>query len=601
MSLKSRIQFIMENEAVAPGTPNRPLSQLDQNLNYLWELIQASQLGTTVYARQRVIDNTLVVGTPVYFNKDTQRFEAAYVNVITDSVTGSLIVPEYAQVWGILAAKTATAVGDILLFGYADIDIASATDTGVVTAGNWYLSGLSTGKLSQTPSSLTIPVLKSDGAGGVFVNCSFNDFIGNHRHYSFDLTMLPAGIVTPPAVQEPHTFVSADADLPGWLPADHASFAGKAPAGAKFGYNLEQHTALKNAFPPIPLQSVVATMQRPSIWDTNDSRSYYGQQLMEDRLLVDRNGIWWMSDCYDEVPWPTDYDSTSSVSASYGDCDPGNKEYKLKLYFTRVNFATDNSSVTSLVSTDDRVVIHCAGTEDVKATGDLEISLDLSLMLGSNTATGYSVLKTFDPDTNEFTSGPIVEGVYKTSDNVLITSSESAVVDSKVVHKGILGIGVVSQATLELNSQLVRLDGVTEESYPVLYLGMPDTQTTSCVIKFEVPSDAPNNIELVLRLRLLGKAAGTTPQLAVDYYKTSRPTNGLLTPISVTQSYASVVIDTVATLTANQAVEANSDPIAVSKGDIVYFRITRTPSDVSDTYGGELGLMQQTAIITAQE
>jgi hypothetical protein len=72
MSLKSRIQFIMENEAVAPGTPNRPLSQLDQNLNYLWELIQASQLGTTVYARQRVIDNTLVVGTPVYFNKDTQ-------------------------------------------------------------------------------------------------------------------------------------------------------------------------------------------------------------------------------------------------------------------------------------------------------------------------------------------------------------------------------------------------------------------------------------------------------------------------------------------------------------------------------------------------
>jgi hypothetical protein len=342
-------------------------------------------------------------------------------------------------------------------------------------------------------------------------------------------------------------------------------------------------------------------MQRPSIWDTTDSRSYYGQQLMEDRLLVDRNGIWWMSDCYDEVPWPTDYDSTSSVSASYGDCDPGNKEYKLKLYFTRVNFATDNSSVTSLVSTDDRVIIHCAGTEDVKATGDLEISLDLSLMLGSTTATGYSVLKTFDPDTNQFTSGPIVEGVYKTSDNVLITSSESAVVDSKVVHKGILGIGVVSQATLELSSQLVRLDGVTEESYPVLYLGMPDSQTTSCVIKFEVPSDAPNNIELVLRLRLLGKAAGTTPQLDVSYYKTSRPTNGLLTPVNVTQSYTSVSIDTVATLTANQAVEANSDPISVSKGDIVYFQITRTPSDVSDTYGGELGLMQQTAIITAQE
>lgn len=600
MSLNKSIQFIKENEAVAPGTPNRPLSQLDQNINYLWGIIQASQLGSTVYARQRPIDDSLVVGTPVFYNNSTSRFEAAYVNIVTDATTGALVVPEQAQVWGILAAKTAIAVGDILLFGYAKVDIKAVTDTGEDKAGTWYLSSLGTGKLTSTAPSLTIPVLKSDGAGYVFVNGTLQDFIGNHRHYSFDLTMQPAGIVTPPAVGETHTITSADVDLSGWLPADHASFEGNAPVGAKFGYNLSQHLALKNAFPPIPLQSVVITMQRPSIYDTDESKRY-GQQILDDLIVVDRNGIWWMSDCYDEVPWPTALDSTSSVSESYAACDPAGKDYKLRLYFTRVNFATDNASVTSLVSKDSRLKVFCAGTTDEKATGDLELELDLALMTGTTENNGYSVVKAFDPDTNKFNYGFVVEGVYAASPNVLITSSENKVQGGEVIHQGILGIGVVSQATLELPSQLVRLDGVTEENYPVLYLGLPDTNESNCVIKFEVPSDAPNNIQLVLRLRILGRAAGTLPPLTVEYYKTSRPTNGLVTPIAVTQSYSTVTITTVATVAANHAVEANSEPIAVAKGDIVYFRITRTPAAVSDTYSGEVGLMQQVGILTAGE
>ncbi len=48
MSLERFIKFIKEGEPVSPGTPNRPLRELDQNIQYLWDVIQAAELGSTV-------------------------------------------------------------------------------------------------------------------------------------------------------------------------------------------------------------------------------------------------------------------------------------------------------------------------------------------------------------------------------------------------------------------------------------------------------------------------------------------------------------------------------------------------------------------------
>ena len=65
MSLERFIKFIKEGEPVSPGTPNRPLRQLDQNIQYLWDVIQAANLGSTVYARQMTVDSTVELGMPV--------------------------------------------------------------------------------------------------------------------------------------------------------------------------------------------------------------------------------------------------------------------------------------------------------------------------------------------------------------------------------------------------------------------------------------------------------------------------------------------------------------------------------------------------------
>jgi hypothetical protein len=604
MGLTRFIQYIKEGEPVSPGTPNRPLSQLDQNVKYVLELLEAANIGSTVYAREQTVASTLQVGQPVFFNAASARFEAAFATAESDNATGYLTVPDQSQVWGIVASKQNSTLADILLFGYAKIDIKAAigndlTTGGDVPAGLWYLSGTSTGQLVRQSPPLSIPVCKTDASGNVFVNPSFVDFLENHRHYVFELQAVPAGQVAPPSVGDPHVITAADSDLPGWLPANDPIFDGNAPAGAKFGYNLSVEESLSSVFPPIPLQSACVVMQRPSIYDTLAERKWYGQQLMSDLVVIDRKGIWWMSDCYDEVPWPTDLDTSSSASASIGECDPAAKTLSIKLYFTRVGFATDNSSVTSLRSLDNRLKVLCAGTNDVAFSGDIDLDLDLSLMNGVTNKTGYTVIKEFDSVNNKFNSGPVVEGFYSNSSNVLLNGDESLTVGGVTYYKGKVGIGVLSQPTQELSSQLVRLEGVTEESYPVLYLGMPNDNTTSYVVKFEVPGDAPNNSDFRFRPRLLAKAAGTLPQLTVSYFKTARPPDGLNTPVNVVQSYTALAINTVATLTTNQAVEALSDAIAVDPGDIIYIKVTRTPSAPSDNYAGELGVMQQVGVLTS--
>lgn len=668
MSLERFIKYIREGEPVSPGTPNRPLQQLDQNIQYLWDLIQAANLGSTVYARAQTVNATLKVGQPVHFSAISARFEPAFAAAESDSATGYLVVPDQAQVWGIVAEKHNATLADILLFGYAQIDIREAIGTdvlpdGSVAAGTWYLSGASSGQLTRQLPPVTIPVLKTNGSGGVYVNPSFVDFLENHRHYVFSLVMAPAGTVATPAPGGTHSIAVANAALSGWLPAGHSLFGGLAPTGAKFGYNLSQDLVLKNLYPPVPLQSACIQMQRPSVRDTTATRRWYGQQLMEDLVVIDRNGIWWMRDCYDEVPWPTNLASVTAASgngttitytaantytvgyvvsvtglttASGATLNIANMtiatrtdsqftvtnatvgvssgigsatatplactttSYALKLYYTRVGFATDNATVSSLRSVDNRLVITCTGQATPASTGNLDIDLDLNFLNGPQNSPGHIAIKTFNATTSTFTAGPVAEGIYATSANVLLTSVvPPTTVAGNTVYHGPVGIGVLTSSR-ELISQLVRLDGVTEENYPVLYLGMPNSVTTSYIVKFEVPVDVPVGSKLRFRPRILGRAAGTLPQLAVSYYKTGRPTNGLVTPIAVTQAYAVLAMITVAVLTAaNQAVEALSAEITVAPGDLVYIKVQRSPAATDDQYAGELGIMQQVGVLTS--
>lgn len=279
------------------------------------------------------------------------------------------------------------------------------------------------------------------------------------------------------------------------------------------------------------------------------------------------------------------------------------------LYFTKVNFATDITVVRSLKSLDGRLKIYCAGTTTIESVGDLELDLDLNFVIGDDDTAGYLAFKEIDG--NSFKRGPVVEGLYKGSTNVILAgdASKSLVIDgeTETVWYGNISVGILANPTQELASQLVRLDGVTEEHYPVLYLGFPSDVETSFIVKFEIPADAPNT-KFRYRPRIIGRAAGNLPALLIEYQRAERPAEapvnvagstgatGILVPDA---AFATLTSDTAfSSLTANYAIEALTAAVDVVAGDVVYVRVTRVnPS--GDGYVGELGVMQQNGILSS--
>lgn len=601
MSLESFLQLIKQGEPVTPGTANRPLREMDQNVRYIWEVLQAAAIGSTVYARRVTVEADAKKGMAVYFNTKRKQFERGLAQLDTTPASGVLQTADTAQVWGIVATKHNATLADVLLYGYDSIDISEAvSDT--VSAGVYYLSGVTPGRLTKQRPPVSVPVLRSDGQDNVFVVPQFVDFLDRHTHYKFPLTCLPAGDHTPPLPGERHTVENTNADLSGWLPANHPTFAGKAPAGAAFGYNLEAHPQLKNAWPPLPVSQAYLE------WDKGADKDigFTGVPLGSNgACIIDRDGIWWMSDCYGDVPWPTEYDSTSS--ASYSDSSdiecPRHLQMAMMLWFTKTQFATDVTVVRSLRSKDARIAVRCIDGSPASA-GDLEVLLDLNLTVKDDQS-GYLALKEFDPSTNEFKRGPVIEGVYARSNNVSLTGDEtetrSISGQPRTLYKGVIGLEVAPSDSRELEVQLIRLDSVEEQFYQdTTYLGFAAAQQSEIRCKIHIPSDTElANPQLALRFRLLGRALGTLPALTVTARRVSRPTDGLNVPVSLPTvvSEFAVTIDTQATLSApNQYVEAEAEPFTVAAGDVIFFTVKRLSTD---GYASEVGIIQQVGVLTA--
>lgn len=603
MSFESLLRVIKELDPVRAGTVNKPLRTLDQNVKYIWDVLQAASIGSTVYAYRQTVEAEVQKGMAVYLNSTTQRFERGLATAEVNNTTGAVTTAASAQVWGIVATKHNSTLADILLYGIDDVDISAAT-VETPAAGVYYLSGAAPGRLTAQKPPVSVAVLRRTVDGKVFVMPQFVDFLDRHTHYSFDLVCRPAGDHTPPASEALHVITDADSSLSGWLPADDAIFAGKAPAGAVFGYNLSQHGALRNAFPPIPLGNAALEWNKALTTDVGFTGVPMGAGGL---CVVDLNGIWWMSNCYGDVPWPVDYDSTSSASYSdsVGAECPRHVEMALKLFFAKVNFATDSSVVLSLRSGDARIKVRCFGDPTRAATtGHLELTLDLNLTV-ANDEDGYLALKEFDPTTGVFKRGPVVEGLYSTQSNVTVvgTVSKTHTISGtpRTVHKGLVLVTVDPADTKELDVQLVRLDGVEEAYYddpPLMYLEFPQSDETTYRGKIQIPNDlAIPTPKLSLVFLVLGRAAGTLPALTFTARRVPRPADGLTTPLALpdsTDEFA-VVCDTVAAIGANEYVEAASTPFTVEAGDTVYFSVTR---GAADGYAGNVGVLRQTGVVS---
>ena len=335
-----------------------------------------------------------------------------------------------------------------------------------------------------------------------------------------------------------------------------------------------------------------------------------------------------MSDCEGDIPWPEALVDSSSSSSSwaadgYGSLDsegswssssvsssssaswfnpecPRFDKMRILLHFARMTFGTDKSVVTSLQSVEGSPisVVNCA---DVAATtGDLRLDLSLELALEDAELEGYQVIK--EVTGSKYKRGPIVEGVFAAGD-VILTSTKQLTVGADTLHQGRVTVSVPTDVgSRELTPQIVRLDDVVERYYSeVPYLGFLAGRSSSVRLRFHVP---PVGIgaaqQMRLRVAILGRVAGTLPDLTLTYRKIAR---GTATPVNLptTTSEVTLGFNPAIAITANQYVEVESDllPVVpgtegyVLSGDTILVTITRGSADA---YTGELGLLRVGAV-----
>jgi hypothetical protein len=594
------IRTVKQGDPGSPGIINAPLTQLNQAIQRVEQVLADLEAGAFISARKTALGTTTTVGAPVYWNNQTSAFEPAFLSISGD---GEYTLAASSRVQGIVVTKDTPTSGTVMLYGTKAVSLAAAIESGS-GSGYYYLSS-SPGKLTKTKPFVGLPVVFVTSTGQVMFPAVPENALDRHIHRKFSLACVPAGDVVIPGNGNPHSISVPDAGLPGWLPAAHASFGGLAPIGAVFGYNLAADTKLGPLWPPDPVDSCELIWNKGTDADVGGTTVPLGYTGL---CIIDRNGIWWMSDCYGDVPWPINYDSSNN-STSYSDgpeseC-PRHLNMSLMLHTAWPLFDAANTVVTSLRSTDSRLIITCLGTTEAANKGDLEIKLDLSLGVDTADTRGATVLKGLADST--FTKGVVTEGIYSSSSNVVLASDLSPVRKipgdnaSPWVYQGLVSLTVIPQATLEIPAQLVRLESVLESYYQSIpYLEFQAGRTSTLRIRLDIPSDLVlENPQLQLKLILLGRGAGTLPTLTLTGRVLPRPTNGLITPeaLPLDGDEFAIPINTTATLaSANQYVEAISDAFEVTPGDTVYVTIKR----ISDAYTSAVGALSMAGVLSSE-
>ena len=596
-SWNPNIKFIQDGERVDATISGRPDRALGDRTQYLKDRVDAIDNGQALFSFDVAVESSVVVGQAVYWNATTQQFEKALAATTTDS-SGVFVNSPSSDVIGVVYSKTSATIATLITYGTVALSLANSVD-GAVEAGRYYLSGSQAGYLAKQVPGITIPVLIADGNGNIYVQIQPREITETHQHYKVELYMRAAGVA---AVQTVHgesraVVTSPDTDLPGWLPAADASFNGLAPPKAAFGYNLSQHPELSKLWPPIPEGNASLTV----FTNLSGALSNLGLEVPigpDGLVIIDRHGLWWMSDCNGEAPWQSYYNSSVSLSSTgsigYPEC-PRNAESKLILYFAKAKYGSGSSVVNTLQanSVDSPIIITDLDGNSANS-GNLKIAFDSSFMVTTQTDQGSLVLKQLN--SNNFTRGRVVEGIKATNGSVTITSTESRLDGSATLHQGIVSI----EANIEgverfIAPQVVRVINCRERyEEDIMYLGFPAAVQSSVRYKFKLPgSDGfPNNAKLSLRLWLTGDASTASfPTMTVSYRRLPRPTTATALPL--TDTY--LTFTTGMALGTNEYIEKTSAIFSVYESDEVLFTISRSSSD---GYLGEIGIVDAVAVLS---
>ena len=587
---RNNTRFIADGEPVSAAVAGRPDRDLDGNVRYLRDRLDAADLGEATVAHGVTVSPDAKVGMPVYYRASAGRFEPALADIAAES-SGALVLAESAFVRGIVLSKGGETLADLLLGGRAPVDLTESAGSSS-PPGQYYLSSAAAGRLVAQEPAVSVPVLYLDGDGYAYVEPQVRDFLAQHVHYNIPLACVPAGQTSPPSVGQRHAITSPDATRRGWLPASHPSFAGAAPAGAAFGYNIAADPPLSRGWPPIPAQAACLVFDRG---ETAAGGTFVPLGLNGQCAITDA-GIWWMSDCYGDVPWPTDYNSASPPSpvpdnSGTPEC-PRLAEMRLNLAYAAGVFATKGSVVTQLRSNSDAIrVLDADGNPAVSKNLYLDFQPDF--MVNPDDVAGGRALKTFSD--GQFSKGWMVEGLRLGGGLLASGEHVDATDPANPIYQGLVTLSLPpAGSTGELQPQIVRVADAEVRTYQsVAYLAFPAARSSAVYFQFAIP---PNGLAasptITLRLLLLGTATGTLPAISASYRRLPWTTSSA--------QVAFPTADTALTLATGQGIAANhylgfaSSAFAVAAGDTVLLSLSRA---AGDGYGGDVGILRVGALL----
>ena len=157
-----------DGEPVSGAVAGRGEKALQDNIEYLLEMVRAIQSGHQLVGFSRPIDPALPVCAPVYYNESNSRYEGALAVATVDA--GDVTVDPRSFCQGVVLENNG-GVGTILYAGRHDgISVSAAVQSDdTAAAGVWYVSASEAGTITDTAPPVTIPVLQFDGASRVFV------------------------------------------------------------------------------------------------------------------------------------------------------------------------------------------------------------------------------------------------------------------------------------------------------------------------------------------------------------------------------------------------------------------------------------------------
>lgn len=634
----SRVNHVQPSSPVSASNTSQATRDLEKRTNYLSEIIAAVEAGQLLTMENQPVSSDVTEGTAVYWDSDNKQYAPAIAAAVNNPDTSSYVQAASAECLGICASKSNSTTGTIALMGILQITPAIVTQLfgAGATPGQYYLSAVEAGKLVLQKPPVTVAVAYLLGPADaceenswMIIHPQVRDFLEDHIHYQINLVPSPAGTHIPPLTSEPHEITDPDDTLPGWLPADHASFNGTAPTGAKFGYNIAAHSALSQVWPPLPITAAVLEMFQPTL--SGAPEKFEGlERVPASMVQFDKNGIWWMTACYNQVPWPTTLDTTtsassssSSVSASVSSSSaaaevcPNESDMRLILSFLKMTFATDKTVVTSLQPATGEPLAFVDSDGTTAATGDLFAKLNVEALVNTTPVRGSLALKEVVDSQLTFNRGYVAEGLIAGSEDVILSGTHQELLDPTVaassenpmLHQGIVTVNVQLDPTeRELNPQVIKLGDALERTHKqTTYIGFPSGRNSAIRMRYNVPpSGLPTTPKLKIRTLVFGRAVGPLSAMTMSYYRITRPTAG--SPFSLTEGDTSLTFDVVTPsddydglgtdLPVDSIIEVESSEFTIAAGDTVFVTLSRA-SDAVPAFDADIGLVRVGGIIVA--